>query len=127
IVARLPLPRPKISRGSSAISRPRAPIAVAGEIQTQNGSRDAAAMPSTTSGRIVKTSRGSKKTPHQKNHRWESFSAKISKLHSLDPLRKVRRHDLEAEDLEATTSYLRNGLDRWAELNISNPYIAFKR
>ncbi|KAL2183872.1 hypothetical protein L209DRAFT_757168 [Thermothelomyces heterothallicus CBS 203.75] len=84
-------------------------------------------MPSTTSGRIVKTSRGSKKTPHQKNHRWESFSAKISKLHSLDPLRKVRRHDLEAEDLEVTTSYLRNGLDRWAELNISKPYMAFKR
>ncbi|KAL2193759.1 armadillo-type protein [Corynascus similis CBS 632.67] len=84
-------------------------------------------MPSTTSGRIAKTSRGSKKTPHQKNHRWESFSAKISKLHSLDPLRKVRRHDLDAEDLEATTSYLRNGLDKWAELNISRPYMAFKR
>ncbi|KAK3300766.1 armadillo-type protein [Chaetomium fimeti] len=84
-------------------------------------------MPSTTSGRIVKTSRGSKKTPHQKNHRWESFSTKISKLHSLDPLRKVRRHDLDAEDLDATTSYLRNGLDKWAELNISRPYMAFKR
>jgi U3 small nucleolar RNA-associated protein 20 len=84
-------------------------------------------MPSATSGRIVKTSRGSKKTPHQKNHRWESFSQKISKLHSLDPLRKVRRHDLEAEDLSATTSYLRNGLDKWAELNISRPYMAFKR
>jgi len=84
-------------------------------------------MPSTTSGRIVKTSRGSKRTPHQKNHRWESFSTKISKLHSLDPLRKVRRHDLDAEDLDATTSYLRNGLDKWAELNISRPYMAFKR
>ncbi|KAL1842085.1 hypothetical protein VTJ49DRAFT_6067 [Mycothermus thermophilus] len=84
-------------------------------------------MPSATSGRIVKTSRGSKKTPHQKNHRWESFSAKISKLHSLDPLRKVRRHDLEAEDLSATTSYLRNGLDKWAELNISRPYMVFKK
>ncbi len=84
-------------------------------------------MPSTTSGRIVKTSRGSKKTPHQKNHRWESFSTKISKLHSLDPLRKIRRHDLDAEDLDATTSYLRNGLDRWAELNLSKPYMAFKR
>ncbi|KAK4098841.1 hypothetical protein N658DRAFT_476512 [Parathielavia hyrcaniae] len=84
-------------------------------------------MPSATSGRIVKTSRGSKKTLHQKNHRWESFSAKISKLHSLDPLRKVRRHDLDAEDLDATTSYLRNGLDRWAELNLSRPYMAFKR
>jgi U3 small nucleolar RNA-associated protein 20 len=91
------------------------------------GTWDAANMPSATSGRIVKTSRGSKKTPHQKNHRWESFSAKISKLHSLDPLRKVRRHDLDAEDLSATTSYLRNGLDKWAELNISRPYMAFKR
>ncbi|KAL2137020.1 hypothetical protein VTI74DRAFT_10496 [Chaetomium olivicolor] len=84
-------------------------------------------MPSTASGRIVKTQRGSKKTPHQKNHRWESFSTKISKLHSLDPLRKVRRHDLDAEDLSATTSYFRNGLDKWAELNISRPYMAFKR
>lgn len=92
-----------------------------------HGTSDTAAMPSATSGRIVKTSRGSKKTPHQKNHRWESFSAKISKLHSLDPLRKVRRHDLDAEDLSATTSYLRNGLDKWAELNLSRPYMAFKR
>lgn len=84
-------------------------------------------MPSASSGRIVKSQRNSKKTPHQKNHRWESFSTKISKLHSLDPLRKVRRHDLEAEDLNATTSYLRNGLDKWAELNVSRPFANFKR
>jgi len=84
-------------------------------------------MPSTSSGRIVKAQRNSKKTQHQKNHRWESFTAKISKLHSLDPLRKVRRHDLEAEDLDAATSYLRNGLDRWAELNVSKLYSDFKR
>ncbi|KAK0728930.1 armadillo-type protein [Apiosordaria backusii] len=83
-------------------------------------------MPSTASGRIVKSQRGVKRTPHEKNHRWESFSTKILKLHSLDPLRKVRRHDLEAEDLEASTSYLRNGLDRWAELNLSKPYVAFR-
>ncbi|KAK3990360.1 small subunit processome component 20 [Cladorrhinum sp. PSN332] len=84
-------------------------------------------MPSTSSGRIAKSQRHSKKTQHQKNHRWESFSTKISKLHSLDPLRKVRRHDLDAEDLDATTSYLRNGLDKWAELNLFKPYMAFKR
>ena len=103
---------------------------VAGKRHAHNGDNGllgAATMPSTTSGRIVKTSRGSKKTHHQKNHRWESFSTKISKLHSLDPLRKVRRHDLDAEDLDATTSYLRNGLDKWAELNISRSYMAFKR
>ncbi|KAI1634965.1 HEAT repeat protein [Biscogniauxia mediterranea] len=84
-------------------------------------------MPSTQSGRIVKSRKGKNGTPHQKNHRWESFSTKISKLHSLDPLRKVRRHDLDAEDLEATTSYLRNGLERWADLNVSKSYIAFGR
>ncbi|KAK3329812.1 armadillo-type protein [Apodospora peruviana] len=84
-------------------------------------------MPSNSSGRIVKAQRHSKKTQHQKNHRWESFTAKVSKLHSLDPLRKVRRHDLEAEDLDATTSYLRNGLEKWAELNVSKQYADFRR
>lgn len=85
-------------------------------------------MPSTQSGRVFK-SRKCKTggTPHQKNHRWESFTTKISKLHSLDPLRRVRRHDLETEDLEATTSYLRNGLEKWAELNLSKGFTSFKR
>ncbi|TRX90063.1 hypothetical protein FHL15_008982 [Xylaria flabelliformis] len=85
-------------------------------------------MPATHSGRVFK-SRKSKtaRTPHQKNHRWESFTTKISKLHSLDPLRRVRRHDLDTEDLEATTSYLRNGLERWAELNLSKGFTMFKR
>lgn len=84
-------------------------------------------MPSTSSGRIAKTSRSKKLTPHNKNHRWESFSSKISKLHSLDPLRKIRRHDLDTEDLDATTSYLRNGLERWADTNISRSFTSFKR
>ncbi|OHW96244.1 down-regulated in metastasis domain containing protein [Colletotrichum incanum] len=84
-------------------------------------------MPSTSSGRITKSHKGKYSTPHQKNHRWESFAAKISKLNALDPLRKVRRHDLDAEDLESTTSYFRNGLQRWGELNISKGFNDFKR
>ncbi|TLD05102.1 uncharacterized protein PgNI_09329 [Pyricularia grisea] len=84
-------------------------------------------MPVSKSGRIVKARRGTKETAHQKQHRWESFTTKISKLHSLDPLRKVRRHDLESEDLSATTSYLRNGLEKWTDLNLSKPFISFKR
>lgn len=93
-------------------------------------------MPATSSGRVSKASkppsRASKarkhhSTPHQKNHRWESFSTKISKLNSLDPLRKVRRHDLEDEDLSATTSYLRNGVVKWSDLNISKSFTDFKR
>lgn len=85
-------------------------------------------MASTQPGRVFKSRKGKLgSTPHQKNHRWESFSTKISKLHALDPLRRVRRHDLEAEDFEATTSYLRNGLERWAELNLSKAFTSFKR
>ncbi|KAI1749447.1 armadillo-type protein [Xylaria castorea] len=85
-------------------------------------------MPATHSGRVFKSRKGKTAgTPHQKNHRWESFTSKISKLHSLDPLRRVRRHDLDAEDLEATTSYLRNGLENWAELNLSKGFTLFKR
>jgi U3 small nucleolar RNA-associated protein 20 len=84
-------------------------------------------MPSTSSGRITKSRKGKNLTPHQKNHRWESFTTKISKLHSLDPLRRVRRHDLDAEDLETTTSYFRNGVNKWSELNLSADFISFKR
>ncbi|KAI0125852.1 armadillo-type protein [Xylariales sp. AK1849] len=84
-------------------------------------------MPSTSSGRIVKSRKGKTGTPHQKNHRWESFTTKISKLHSLDPLRKVRRHDLDAEDLESTTSYFKNGLDKWSDLDISKGFTFFRR
>jgi U3 small nucleolar RNA-associated protein 20 len=82
-------------------------------------------MPAPSSGRVSKARKHG--TPHQKNHRWESFSSKISKLNSLDPLRKVRRHDLEDEDLSATTSYLRNGLVKWSDLNISKSFTDFKR
>ncbi|QSZ35764.1 hypothetical protein DSL72_006886 [Monilinia vaccinii-corymbosi] len=82
-------------------------------------------MPATTSGRIIKSRKGKKGTAHQKNHRWESFTTKISKLNSLDPLRRVRRHDLDAEDTSATTSYFRAGLEKWAELNLSSPFISF--
>ncbi|OHF03572.1 down-regulated in metastasis [Colletotrichum orchidophilum] len=83
-------------------------------------------MPSTSSGRITKTRKGKYSTPHQKNHRWESFATKIAKLNALDPLRKVRRHDLDAEDLESTTSYFRTGLQKWSELNIYKGFSDFK-
>jgi len=79
------------------------------------------------SGRINKAKRGKNTPTHQKNHRWESFTSKISKLHSLDTLKKVRRHDLEAEDVSTTTSYFRNGLQRWSELNIAKEFVAFKQ
>ncbi|KAJ2905373.1 uncharacterized protein MKZ38_005672 [Zalerion maritima] len=80
-----------------------------------------------SSGRIVKARKGQNSTPHQKNHRWESFSSKVSKLHSLDPLKKVRRHDLDDEDLSAATSYFRTGLERWTDLNVAAGFTSFRR
>jgi U3 small nucleolar RNA-associated protein 20 len=82
-------------------------------------------MPTSSSGRIVKTRKVKTGTPHQKNHRWESFTAKISKLNSLDPIRKVRRHDIDAEDLSTNTSYFKSGLEKWQELNISGAFVDF--
>ena len=82
-------------------------------------------MPVNTSGRIIKTRKVKKGTAHQKNHRWESFTTKISKLNSLDPIRRVRRHDIDAEDLSTSTSYFRTGLEKWQELNMSEGFIGF--
>src|SRR5882762_730696 len=82
-------------------------------------------MPANTSGRIIKTRKVKKGTAHQKNHRWESFTTKISKLNSLDPIRRVRRHDIDAEDLSTSTSYFKTGLDKWQELNMSEGFISF--
>lgn len=84
-------------------------------------------MSAVSSNRISKAPRGGKKSTHQNTHRWESFTSKIAKLHTLDPLKKVRRHDLDAEDLATTTSYFQNGLQRWNELNISRGFVSFKR
>ncbi|KAK2600264.1 U3 snoRNP protein [Conoideocrella luteorostrata] len=84
-------------------------------------------MPSRSSGRIEKVRKNKYSTPHQKNHRWESFSTKIAKFNSLQPLRKVRRHDLDNEDLSTATSYFQIGLQKWSELNISKPFTFFKR
>lgn len=57
---------------------------------------------------------------HQKNHRWESFTAKIEKLNSLDPLRRVRPHSLDEEDTK-----FKKGLERWGELNYSDGFTSF--
>lgn len=85
-------------------------------------------MPSNkNSGRIVKARSSRFSTPHQKNHRWESFTTKIAKFNSLQPLRKVRRHDLDNEDLSAVTSYFQTALQKWGELNISKGFVSFKR
>ena len=75
----------------------------------------------------MKTRQGKKGgTQHQKNHRWESFTTKISKLSSLDPIRRVRRHDAgDSPTATSDFSYFRTGLEKWQELNLSAAFISF--
>jgi len=80
-----------------------------------------------SSGRITKSRKSKGPSTHGKNHRWESFHTKIAQLSALDPLHRVRRHDLDAEDISTATSYFRQGLQRWSELNMSRGFVAFKR
>ncbi|KAJ6788020.1 hypothetical protein PWT90_01132 [Aphanocladium album] len=84
-------------------------------------------MPSKSSGRIAKVRKNKYSTPHEKNHRWTSFSDKIAQFNSLQPLRRVRRHDLDTEDLSTATSYFTTGLKKWNELNISRCFVSFKQ
>lgn len=84
-------------------------------------------MPVSKAGRIVKTRQGKKGgTKTQRNHRWESFTTKISKLSSLDPIRRVRRHDAgDSADATSDFSYFHAGLEKWQELNLSAAFISF--
>lgn len=84
-------------------------------------------MPSKSSGRIAKVRKNKYSTPHEKNHRWQSFSDKIAQFNSLQPLRRVRRHDLDTEDLSTSTSYFHTGVQKWNELNIGRCFVSFKQ
>ncbi|KAH0538303.1 hypothetical protein FGG08_005077 [Glutinoglossum americanum] len=65
-------------------------------------------------------------TASSRHHSFQSFSQRIAKL-TIDPIRRVRRHDLESEGLSTTASYLRNSLERWIELNLSENFSQFVR
>ena len=75
----------------------------------------------------MKARRGQQNISTKNKHRFESFSSQIAKLHSLDHVKKVRRHDLETEDLCASTSYFRNAMERWTELNLTTEFTSFRR
>ncbi|KAH8814931.1 HEAT repeat protein-like protein [Xylogone sp. PMI_703] len=82
-------------------------------------------MPVASSGRIIKIRKGKTGTSHTKNHRWESFTTKVAKLHALDPVRRVRRHGLDIEDISTNVSYFKAGLEKWQELNMSADFACF--
>ncbi|KAI9870558.1 MAG: U3 snoRNP protein [Pleopsidium flavum] len=65
-------------------------------------------------------------TASTRNHRFESFTQRIAKL-KIDPVRRVRRLNLEDEDLSATASYFKTSLEQWIDLNLSENFADFAR
>lgn len=64
-------------------------------------------------------------TETTKNHRFEGFSSRISKL-KIDPIHRVRRASF-GEDEDETSSYFRSALDHWFEMNLSDNFTNFVR
>ncbi|KAL4911083.1 hypothetical protein BDW74DRAFT_172534 [Aspergillus multicolor] len=64
-------------------------------------------------------------TETTKNHRFETFSQRVSKL-KIDPIHRVRRPSF-GEEGDETSSHFRSAFDHWTELNLSENFVAFSR
>ncbi|KAI9847557.1 MAG: U3 snoRNP protein [Thelocarpon superellum] len=73
-------------------------------------------------------SRGVRKggTVSSKHHRFESFTQRLAKI-TIEPVRRVRRRDLDEDDAPATASYFKAALEKWDDLNTSEGFTAFAR
>ena len=65
-------------------------------------------------------------TESSRKHHFESFTQRIAKL-NIDPIRRVRRQDVDHDDLSTSTSYFQTGLSHWKDLNLSENFTAFVR
>ena len=84
-------------------------------------------MAASSSGRRDRSTRVTKGgTESSRKHHFESFTQRIAKL-NIDPIRRVRRQDVDLDDLSATTSYFQTGLSHWKDLNLSENFTAFVR
>jgi len=82
-------------------------------------------MAAASSGRRDRPQNGKKSgTESTRRHRFESFSQRIAKL-NIDPIRRVRRHDVERDDLDKSASFFKTGLQYWRDINWSENFTAF--
>ncbi|KAL4810861.1 armadillo-type protein [Aspergillus unguis] len=64
-------------------------------------------------------------TETTKNHRFETFTQRVSKL-KIDPIHRVRRPSF-GEEGDETSSHFRSAFEHWSELNLSENFVAFAR
>ena len=82
-----------------------------------------AIQPDTGAARLKRLKKG---TVAIKNHRYESFNRRISKVR-VDPIRKSARSVVDTNDASITTSHFRSGLEYWRDVNLSLGFGAFAR
>ena len=86
-----------------------------------------ASMAATSSGKQPQSRKPVKGgTKPTKKYRFESFNQRISKL-NIDPIRKSRRNELDADDFTDAASFFKASLDRWKDLNLSENFRSFVR
>lgn len=74
--------------------------------------------------KIAKTQ--SKPTQSARHHRFESFSARVARIH-VDPIRKLNVRAPEDADLSASASYFKSGLEEWKENCLTEKFSQFAR
>ncbi|KAF2402385.1 hypothetical protein EJ06DRAFT_580648 [Trichodelitschia bisporula] len=70
--------------------------------------------------RVVKK----RKETSTKNHKFESFNHRIARL-KIDPIRRER--GIDDDDLSVNHTHFQAALEKWAELNLSEIYVAFAK
>lgn len=75
--------------------------------------------------RIKPAKRVKSGTETTKQHRFETFSQRVSKL-KIDPIHRVRRPSFGEEGEEAA-SHFRSAFEHWSELNLSDNFVKFAR
>ncbi|PVH99038.1 hypothetical protein DM02DRAFT_672941 [Periconia macrospinosa] len=65
-------------------------------------------------------------TVSSRNHRFESFSARIAKL-KIEPVRRGRSTIIDDAELDSAFSYFNDALVEWRDLNISETFSRFAR
>ena len=77
--------------------------------------------------KVVKPKVNKKRTTgHTKNHRFQSFNERITKL-KIDPVRRRRNAETREELSQDTATYFGRALDEWRDLNLSKTFTAFAR
>ena len=75
--------------------------------------------------KVVKPKKDTRRsTISTKNHRFQSFSERISKL-KIDPIRRRRKVEEQEQLDEKTNTYFGRSLEEWRDLNLSRTFTAF--